>query len=65
MAKQMNRMPVAVTISREDGKILEVRCEDVTRESFTKICRELLKAGRKAAGEEAGDEQEGMWELGR
>jgi len=41
--KTIKRVPVAITVSRETGKIIEVQRAEVKPEDFRKTCQELLK----------------------
>ena len=52
--KTIKSIPVAITVSRETGKVVEVQREEVKTEDFRKTCQELLKITareRKEAGE--------------
>ena len=41
------KIPVTITISRETGQVVAVESENVTEETFRKICRELMKTDGK------------------
>ena len=39
----MKGIPTVIMVSRETGKIIEARTEDVSREDFRRICQALTK----------------------
>ena len=42
----MKGIPTVIMVSRETGKIIEARTEDVSREDFRRICQALVRHGR-------------------
>ena len=42
----MKGIPTVIMVSRETGKIIEVKAEDVSREDFRRICQAMAGHGR-------------------
>lgn len=42
----MKGIPTVLTVSRETGKIIEVKAEEVSQEDFRRICQAMAGHGR-------------------
>lgn len=42
----MKGIPTVIMVSRETGKIIETKTEDVSREDFRRICQAMAGRGR-------------------
>ena len=49
-----NRIPVAITVSRETGQVISAERAEVEEKDFMRICRELMKIHKEEKGEKEG-----------